>query len=349
MKIFVRSYLKHNLGDDLFLKILNDRYNTGSNKFYILANKNYKSYKLKNVTIINNFFNKIIKLLSLKKTSLEKIYEKKCDLSVILGGSMFIEGNKLFKLHNNKYLVLGSNFGPYYTEQYYNYYYDFFKKSLGVSFRDNYSYNLFSTLNNVSCSPDIVFSLDLSDVNITIDKKVVISVIDCTNREVNKKIYEQSIVNLIYKLDSLGYDIVLMSFCKAEGDELAIKSILQKVNKNLLTKNISQYFYNGNINEALNIIGNSQIVVGSRFHANILGLLMNKTIIPIAYSDKTVNVLNDLNFNGKVFDIRTESVKDINHLTLKDLSYHLNIEKQIISSNDHFKVLDDILIKKDSE
>ena len=108
-------------------------------------------------------------------------------------------------------------------------------------------------------------------------------------------------------------------------------------------ENIEYYFYRGNIVEALNKIADSQIVVGTRFHANILGLIMKKTIIPIAYSDKTINVLKDMNYKGKIFDIRDIGNFNIDSLDEQDLFYKYDVSFQKEDSEKQFEKLDEII------
>ena len=354
-KVYVKAYLAYNLGDDLFVHILCNRYKNVH--FQVMTNFLYTNDIFgENISLINRkkikFINKIIRFLSLKKNSYENIMMKKNDLTLILGGSMFMECNnspsKYFVGGKNDYYILGSNFGPYQTETYYNKFYNVFKNAKDVCFRDKYSYDLFSDLDNVRVASDIVFSLDTSLVPITDTQKVVISVIDCEKKigSKYKSVYEDKIVDLINYFDNKGYIVTLMSFCKHEGDEDAILSILSKISDMQLRDKINTYFYNGNIKEALNVIGDSHIVVGSRFHANILGFVMNKTVIPIAYSDKTINVLNDCNFKGKMIDIREIDNFDISELNDADLNYKLDISKQIEDANHHFEKLDLVLERK---
>lgn len=96
----------------------------------------------------------------------------------------------------------------------------------------------------------------------------------------------------------------------------------------------------GNIEEALNFLGQSQIIVGTRFHANILGLILEKTIIPIIYSNKTEEFLKDIDFKGKVFDIKGNCEFD---LTLEDLEYKKDVGKEIVRAQEQFKGLDKLL------
>lgn len=349
-KIFLKSYLNNNLGDDLFIDIITKRYK--NDMFYLLTYKKENAKFNSNVKIynwkVNKLLNRIIKLATLNIVNLEKIYIKKCDATVLIGGSMFIEKkHKKINLNSKKsnFFVLGINFGPFESEEFKNYYDKIFSMAQDVCFRDKYSYDLFSNLDNVRYTYDIVFGLKLKDVEMQEEKNVIISVIDCNKKcePKNKDKYEQLIVDLINKFYDLQYNITLMSFCKNEGDENAIESILDKIQNNNVKKTIKQYNYNGNIEEALNVLQKSSIIVGSRFHANILGMLMNKTILPIAYSDKTIHTLNDIGYKGKVIDIRKLDQFNVNNLTENDLTYKLNIDKIRKEAEKHFEKLDKFL------
>lgn len=353
-QIFLKAYLKYNLGDDLFLDIISKRY--CNEKFITTSKLSYKGSFNENVKVISSKFywllNKMLKVVTNKKYSLLNHTASKSKLPILIGGSMFIQNNnksqeKLLKKYNFSY-ILGSNFGPYLTEEYLEYCKEIFARAQDVCFRDRYSYNLFKDLPNVRCASDIVFSLDTSNIKITNNKKVVISVIDC-NRKTKaeyKEVYENKIIEMIKNFDEKGYKIVLMSYCKAEGDEEAIKSILNKIKDNELKNRIETYFYDGKIDEALNVMGDCQIVVGSRFHANILGLVFNKTIIPIAYSDKTINVLKDINFKGEILDVRNLEQFNPDFLTEENLNYKLDISFQRKDAELHFKELDKVLNRK---
>lgn len=354
-KVYIKAYLAYNFGDDLFVHIFCNRYKNIECKMITkyeypagIFGKNTKLITKKDI----KFVNKVIRVLSLKNNSYENILMKNSDFSLIIGGSMFMESNtapsKYLVGGGKDYYIIGSNFGPYQTQQYYNKFYNVFKNASDVCFREKYSYDLFSDLPNVRVAPDIVFSLDVSNVKIIESIKVVISVIDCTKKvdAKYKDLYEKKIIELINFFDKRNYGITLMSFCKAEGDELAIESIISKISNNELKDRINSYYYNGNIEEALNIMGDCQVIVGSRFHANILGLILNKTILPIAYSDKTINVLRDCSFDGKIFDVRSLDKFDINCLNDDDLNYKLDISEQIKASSDHFEKLDLVLERK---
>lgn len=359
-KILIRAYLNENLGDDLFVYIILNRY---KEQFYLYSKSKYKPFEnCNNIyfkgNVITVIFNKLLHRFAGVHDYLETKNKIKYDYLLYVGGSVFIEGESMkFWEKNSKqysknfipYYILGSNVGPYKHEEFLKIIGDgIFKNAEDVCFRDKYSYDLFYNLENVRYASDIVFSLDRSNIKITNNKKVVFSIIDCSrkvNREFQTK-YEDSIIKLIEMFDKKGYIITLMSYCKYEGDEESINRILDKISKNKLKNKINIYFYQGNIIEALDLMGDCQIVVATRFHANILGLLMNKAIIPIAYSDKTINVLKDINFKGKIFDIRDSENFNVELLTEEDLNYKLDISFQEIDSEKQFEKLDKILKRR---
>lgn len=337
MKIYVNAYLFKNLGDDLFLNILTHRY--PQHMFYIISNI-YKSEQNRKV-LKNTFFMKVLNKLGLKSN----IYINTKDISISIGGSMYIEGWPLMKKNktfgNNPYYILGSNFGPYKTQEFYQEAYKLFEGAEDVCFRDQYSYSLFEKLPNVRCAPDIVFTLDTSKIQITNEKKVIISVIDCETKigKQYQEKYENMIKYMIRFFTQRHYRICLMSFCKIENDEKAIKRIIESLEDNI-KENVEEYDYEGEVEEALNVIGQAEIIVGTRFHANILGLLLKKTVIPIIYSDKTKDLLKDIDFKGKIIDIKKEENCILQE---KDLEYKKDITEQIKEAEKQFQKLDEVL------
>ena len=350
LKVYLKAYINKNLGDDLFIKVITDRYKNC--KFYIDADSKYlkidnlKSYRQNK---LKKNINRLIKLISKGKKSLDNYYMLNKDLCVIIGGSMFIENkysNMLRKSEKIKkdYYILGANFGPYESEWYFNKYYNFFKDAKDVCFREKKSYYLFKSIPQVRSASDIIFSFDTKNVIIKKSKKVIISVIDCSKKikgDFNyKETYENKICELIDIFRKKGYSIKLMSFCKSEGDENAIASILSKCENK---EDIEIYYYRGNVDEALNVLGDSSVIIGTRFHANILGMILNKTVIPIAYSDKTLNVLNDMNFKGRIFDIRDEEKFDVQSITDEELNYISDITNQVNDANNQFYGIDKVI------
>ena len=208
MRVFVKFFAEENLGDDLFLKILLERY--PDIQFVILAKEHYKKifrdyknlivvndnlttkskkigYRL-NMVFLRNFFPD--KYKSRIQTFTEKLYKDefiKSDAFVSIGGSIFIQPkllpfyqdiilydyvNQVFK----KTFFIGCNFGPYNDPSYKSNYIEIFKQATDVCFREKASYDEFKDLSNVRWKPDVVFSLKVTRVE-KIKKSVGFSIV----------------------------------------------------------------------------------------------------------------------------------------------------------------------------
>lgn len=353
-KIFLRAYYNFNFGDDLFIDFLLRKYN---NCLFYIDNRKYKYLvkKYKNVKICSNVFlslyNKILSRFNLYKYHTSNYYVKKSDAILTIGGSMFIEKSKMtfydylydnyYKLNNN-YYIIGANFGPYTSEDYLKKNEEFFRIAKDVCFRDIKSYQLFKKKGiNVRYSPDIIFGYKkYLPKNIKEKDKLFISIINLKNRKELAKYHEQYI-NEINKIIECfvkrGYDIDVCSFCQNEGDE----EIVNEISSNFPNK-INCIFYRGDINMILNEMMESKLIIGTRFHSLILGIIMEKNILPISYSIKTDNLLEDLNFKGKKY-----SIKDFKNVDIGDMFNEKQRVKEyenlVLNSSNNFKIIDEYI------
>lgn len=356
-KVLLDMYLNKNFGDDLFLKLIAERY--PKTKFYVISLCKYtKNTFPSNVKIIRKNYIRLInildKKLKLKKLSSLNLLKKDKDLFITLGGSMFIENNESEQYLNNylykkylykyiPYLVLGSNFGPYSNEYYYNEYKKIFSLAEDVCFRDISSYNLFSDLKNIRYAPDLIFSYPIQNKNVKKEKNIVISVINLQKREKLNNyydLYKRKIIEIIKYFESENYKITLMSFCKNEGDDEAITDIT----KSCSNSQLCIYSYDGNIDESLKIFSNSEYIIATRFHSMILGFLYDKKVMPIIYSEKMKNVIKDLKFDGICIDIKKIQEFNIQKDIYKIKSLNKKIKsKNIKQSENQFYILDRLI------
>ncbi len=350
-KVYLKICLNKNLGDDIFLDMFLNRYPNVS--IYATSNYKYNINNYSNIHIYSGFKYKLINKIGkiFKEYNLvERILKINKDYMVYIGGSIFMENHnmdywqknvKQYKSPYIPYYILGCNIGPYTDKEYIPLLIDeVFKNAQVVSFRDKASYDLCNFLNNVRYTTDIVFAMELNNEKKS-KKRVIFSIIDWYKKanEKDAKIYEEKIIELTREFYNKGYEIMYMSFCKAEGDEQAIERIESKMND----IKVQNYYYNGNIKEALEELQQSEIIVGTRFHANILGILMNKKIIPIAYNNKTVNILKDLNFKGKLYTKENLKNMNIDEIILDNQIVEADLQEEKHKANKHFEELDKIL------
>lgn len=347
-RIFVDVYLAYNLGDDLFLDILAKKY-PGAEFTVNYVGSNYDEFikRYKNVNRRKyNYIDKVLQKLKIKNILTDyKTIAESHDAMVFIGGSIFRDEsyheslykdridilNEFNKLNKPVY-VLGANFGPYKRESFLQDYRKFFSKCEDVCFRDTYSYNLFKDMKNVRCEPDIVFQLDLDRFKKKEKKNIIgFSIIDVKHKDGLAK-YEEDYINSNVKsielMISKGYRCCLMSFCEKEGDLKAINSIISRLDNNI-KKEVYIYEYKGNLEEVFNIISEFKIFITARFHANIISQLVNVPIIPVIYSNKTSNMLKDINldsimismenlnqlYDDKILKNSYENLKDIRDIS----------------------------------
>ena len=370
-RILVNAYTHKNFGDDLFLKMLFDRY---PNSDFALLSKdityekifsdNDLRIKTRPKSLIENvlvkkifvklnrpFWNKLIN--NYEENFLNKIKDES-DILVIIGGSIFMEGNNKIIPKSNRYnllqqvfsnkpsFILGANFGPYKSKKFLEFYKTVFRNYTDVCFRDLYSESLFDKLSNVRMAPDIIFGYKIPKVE-KIEKTVGFSILDLFYRSELKgytQDYEYFCVDLINQYIELGHTVNLFSFCTYEGDTRAIERIYQKLNASH-QKSVNKVFYEGNIDDFLTTYLSTELMYTTRFHATILSLLGEQEIVPLIYSKKMLNVLEDIGYTGEYVNI--QDIGKNNDLR-KAIPHKFIVSKSVIEkSKDHFLKLDKII------
>lgn len=349
-KIFLFRYSRANLGDDLFIYIITNKYKDTEFFIQIKEEKYKKCFDgIKNLSIID------------ENRDMESIDISKYDAFVYIGGSIFIESKYAF-LEANDFKVflekinekniplfyISSNFGPYQTEEYKALIEGNLEKCSNICFRDKYSYELFKNLKTVSYAPDAAYAFDYSNcITKFNNKEIGISVINLEVRENLKDkadIYYDFIKRIIVKYASKNYKVRLFSFCEFEGDLDAINNIVSIVPEEF-KKNIEIVEYNNDIVGFLKKYSECRYMICGRFHSMILSTIFNQKIYNLSYSSKTSNFIEDNKIKTKVVNI-----KDLTYGTvLKDYYFRSNCKNKIkkISkkANSQFEKLDEFLNK----
>lgn len=306
-KVFLMAYLRKNFGDDLFVKMLLEKYKNID--FYIKYNK----YEF--IDILDKYDN--LHAVYGMDTD-EELYNSdvnEYDAYVYIGGSIFMEGGSSYNLsekfydfvkrcrENNKpFCYISCNYGPYQTQEYFELSKKDFKECSDICFRDLYSYNLFSDIETVRYAPDFAFSYNTPKVEKQKDS-VGITVIDLNIRndlkdknDVYVKFLEKNIKNYI----SSGKEVFLFSFCEHEGDENTIESIF-KMFPNESHLHIIKY--TGDIDSFLSKYNTMEYMICARFHAMILSSIAMQKMYIMSYSKKIDRVIKDLDLELPVLHI----------------------------------------------
>lgn len=352
-KGLVLGYMNNNFGDDLFFKILAERYKNVD--FYMYppsvlledyidkfgANSNIIFYEKE------KYYQELRRLIEDKDTPLNLfplILSKTEDMNfyVNIGGSLFIQNNNWKnddrfiikeKMQGKKSYIIGCNFGPG-DKEYTVYYKKHFKEYTDICFRDKTSYNNFKELENTRLADDIVLIKKYAKKIKTrkYNRSIAISVIDLNQKSQYKekiKDYEDFIKRTIKYYIKKGYHINMFSFCERENDLVAINRIIKKINPEY-RKKVKIINYTDDINYFLRKWRQNKYVIGTRFHSMILALACNQEFIAISYSQKTNDYLKGISKSIVPIDINNISKQSISKLKFYKINKEYNSEKQFL-------------------
>ena len=333
-KVFIMAYLRKNLGDDLFVKMLLEKYKNID--FYIKYDKHEYLDFLKNYDNLH--------ILDGKDTD-EELYNSdvnEYDAYIYIGGSIFMEGGLSYNLsekfydfvrrckENNKpFCYISCNYGPYKTQEYFELSRNNFKECTDICFRDLYSHSLFSDIETVRYAPDFAFSYNIPDVP-KMKNSIGISVIDLGIRDDLKSKHDEYINFLCRNINNYinsGNQVYLFSFCEHEGDEITIDKIINNFPNET---RIHAVKYSGDIDEFLQTYNQMEYMICARFHAMILSTIAKQKIYVMSYSKKVDRVIEDLELDLPIL-----------HFNELDENHNLILEK--------FKSVDEQKIQKISK
>ena len=313
-RIRLYGYLNQNLGDDLMVRLLLQRYPhirffsqswkpiPASSNLESLETLQQKYGRLNHILNILTFYKKKDFFLN----AIKRRYLRECICSVYIGGSIYMQdgdaANRLSREEEKRkqgpLFIIGANFGPYREDHFREGFADYFRRCGGVTFRDRASFGQFQHCGNINYAPDVV--LNLKAVPEKPSNTVLISVIDLENRPEGsawRAEYEDFLARLCEVCVRQNRRPVLLSFCEAQGDGRAASRILEKLGPDYRACTGALY-YRGNGEEILHAFARSERVIATRFHAMILALCYEKPVFALSYSEKITNVLHDLDFEG---------------------------------------------------
>ncbi|MNH92959.1 Polysaccharide pyruvyl transferase [compost metagenome] len=273
----------------------------------------------------------------------------KVDGFVSIGGSIFIQIADNVSLDNEiayyhlineqmkdkpKYFI-GCNFGPYRSEEYLRKYIEIFDNATDICFREKYSFELFKSLNNVRVAPDAVFGMKIDNNHIR-SNTVGFSIVPPRDG-ISETGYFNKYAELVKAYQKKGFEVNLFSFCKEEGDENAIESVISLLESQV---GINRVYYKGDIDNFLSRYSEMEYMYCGRFHAMILSMLYNQKLLPVVYSNKMTNVLEDIAYRGKYIHMGDMEDVEVSWALQQIESNEYDINQQIIDAQTQFSALD---------
>lgn len=359
MNILLDIYLEKNLGDDLFLIRVLERYPEVT--FHVFCQKDYQSiakiYPNLKLIKLNKYLNFFLVKSGLKKEWINNyIKRKKISAYLCIGGSIFMQSEnwqaiyedrlaiwQFLQRHEIPLYILGANFGPYTDSVFLESYRQAFKLAKDICFRDQYSYQLFKDLAQVRRADDIVFGLALPSVD-KIPQSLGISVIDLSSRpqwQTYQELYLTQLTQLINQALLDGYQVRLFSFCESEGDEYAINELLTRVGSHPA---VIPVYYRDNLQDFLKQFQAMEYILATRFHSFILALVNQQATLALNYSSKTQHIIDENQLGVNSYSI--DQMNEIAWTSWQDYFKKIgSVETFIQSSDQHFSNLDALMAK----
>lgn len=382
-RVKIKAYIAGNLGDDLFIELLCSRYPEaqfdlcGSKKFSSLykpiSNLKYYSYDTHFVRMRMAIYRCLAKavnficsreVLSQMTTDVaqNRKYEKYADINVYITGSGFMNGveerelsaqkraeeRRYYNLHP---YLLGCNFGPYAHDAYLEMYQELFQDTSDLCFRDSYSLRLFPTVKTARVAADIVFCYPIEKVRservLLSENYLLISVANLAKDKDTASGYVEDYIQMLKRLvadrNNRHLHTVLLGFCKEQGDDLAISTVLDGI----VCPELNHVYCYPDISklQALRLFLDADFVLATRYHAMILALLFGKKVCPICYSEKVTHVLADISPDAKYVTLEDLKQLDISQLECEKTTQISEEQRKalIASANTQFRALDQVL------
>lgn len=342
--VLVHAFLAGNLGDDLFVRALCDRY--PAVRFLACARGDYEGR-----------FSDVPNLVIRPEAEFPDLV-RSADAVAHIGGCCFVQHEKDFSrfydtdrylADNARHLVfLGGNFGPYTDDAYLEAYRELFRRYDGVSFRDRYSADLFPGYPNVAYAPDILFGYPARAASRR--RAAVVSPIRLEGRDgrfaisQHAEAYRAFNLGVVRALVARGLEVTLASFCEAQGDEDEVAALLDGLDAPTRS-HVTTALYRHHPDEVVRALEGAECVVATRFHAMVLGFAHDCRVLPVVYDQKTQKVLDDLSY-PRDLTVSLDELAGADPEALVDAllaSEPLDARELAESSKGHFSFLDRVL------
>jgi colanic acid/amylovoran biosynthesis protein len=359
VKILLSAYLDHNLGDDLFVDYFCKKY--ADHEVLLI----YDQETALNPQLERNHNLRKIGLKAAVKTM------PRVDAFVMIGGSIFqdiaefhrydVRRNilvTLARLCGARVYVMGSNIGPIYSKRASRTFKYLFFLTSGISVRDTASMELLKAWKcrpNYVLAPDLIFSYPYVPRRAAKRSAVLgVSVINIKSDSAETGAYLRKLAEIVdrYLGDQADGIVRLFGFNGGAGnDGTAIQRLLALTDARSRDRiETHQYGPAAGFEAFLDCFAECDFHICTRFHSLVLSLMYRIPYLPIAYSDKTTNLLHDIGFSAKSVDYAAmagldaaEVVAEIRRRTGERLPDTDELAKRSVI---HFAALDEYIAAK---
>lgn len=356
MNILIDAYLDRNFGDDIMAETLID-YLQNNNKCFLIASNEFT---------YGHILTKFPKLSVVKSCDKEIIIKNKIECYIKIGGSMFkhntikegvfriLEERKFRVLKNNKVkiCILNCNVGPFKSKIGIRATKKILKYADLVTCRDKESYNYITNLRKVNTYifSDIVFSR--TDLRRNTEKDQILGISAYTEYLPNLQscnlsyaISMAGIANEYLKRTENGKVKIFVFDTNICNDFPTAYEIYSQIK---YSDKVELVPYMGSVDEFVSQFNKCSSMIGTRFHSIVLAILCGIPVLPVIYSNKTQNFLDDIGYNGKTLSFDQCGGKNyaeyVECLINNSAILHSIDLNKISNACEHFNVLEKVIL-----
>jgi len=204
-----------------------------------------------------------------------------------------------------------------------------------ISVRDDFSRNVLQNLGikkEIIITRDPVFSFNVqqnSKYNLCTEMKPYVTIClkhwyhnDLVHYNIHaSQSYDYFILSLsrvLKYITHLGYNLVFLPLMVSipENDDIDHKNLYNKIGECDNLKLISSQL---DPDEIINIIAQSEMVIGMRYHSIIYSLISGVPVIGLAYAQKVRNLMSDVNLDQFCIDLKGEFCREL--LSIVDYTF----------------------------
>lgn len=302
MKIIIDAYLDNNLGDDLMIKLLLKRF------------PQYQFISYTDSAVIRNTFSAFDNL-TIKNSTQKNTDYKNTDLYLTIGGSRFqlaslkqrlwrvyrLRRLRRLKRNGSKIVTLGANFGPYSEKMGVKLTEWEVRKNDLITVRDQEAANFlhnFKRINNYHLADDIVYNLDaLYERKKPERNGLGISAFRPYRQlQFSYPTYEAMAMLADRYIRETGKQVKLFAFDTEDQNDLSAALHIYNLAEEKSNYEIIPYL--GDEQYFLEQYEACERVIAIRFHAAVLADIFEIPFLPVVYSNKMQNFLDDRAYEG---------------------------------------------------
>lgn len=314
MKIAIWAYLDNNIGDDLMIKLIANRF------------KNHDFYLYTNKSTIRNSYKEYINI-TIRDTSSLKTDMQEIPVFLSIGGSIFNNMNSKIGIISRvvrllhlvslrckgvKIITLGCNLGPY------NNWVGPLLTKLELrlnhltTVRDKSSYSMvcdFRTIKNCYVANDIVYNL-IPEKPVKKNTGLGISAYrSLRDRDNNYDNYYALAKVVDSYIDTTKKNVRIFAFDTENENDISAAFHIYNLCNNKSEIEIIPYL--GDERSFLNKFSECERMIAIRFHSAILSDIYKIPFLPIVYSNKMKSWLFDNEYKGDYFDLDSFTIEKI--------------------------------------